>query len=367
MPFRVFMLPRLMTCRIQIALAVLLLSGGSGGVAISQEGRSPASAGLDVETLAEFNRLDRNGDGGLNRVEFEFTEIGQRFRFRDNQAKLDRIFLKIDRDDDGKIGLFELAQSQHNRNVRIMDRETSGKFAEFDGDDDGFISRLEFAASPSAKKAIESGKDESYVAQIFAGLDLNESGVIGPFEYSLLKDGAEVAETRKEGARRFARVDRNDDGVIDREEFLETPLARHSTSSGESPGEFDEIFGAIDVNGNGEISAQEFSRARENRDKAGIPEVIINDYEDLDRNEDGLISLREFGRAEIAKRAPNRTAMAAMFARADLNRDQGIGLREFFELRKRIRARAMDRLPGKGGGGGGKVVPRVRGGGGGGR
>ena len=40
--------------------------------------------------------------------------------------------------------------------------------------------------------------------------------------------------------------------------------------------------------------------------------VALKDYEDLDRNEDGLISLREFGRAEIAKRAPNRTAMAAM-------------------------------------------------------
>lgn len=347
-----------------MALAVLLFFEESGGVVFAQEGRGPASAGLDVETLAEFNRLDRNGDGGLNRVEFEFTEIGQRFRFRDNQAKLDRIFRKIDRDEDGKIGLFELAQSQHNRNVRIMDRETSGKFAEFDGDDDGFISRLEFAESPSAKKAMASGRDADYVAQIFAGLDLNESGIIGPFEYSLLKEGTEVSETVKEGARRFARVDVNDDGVIDREEFLENPLARHSTSSEESPGEIDEIFGAIDVNGNGEISAQEFSRARENRDKAGIPEVIINDYEDLDRNKDGLISLREFGRAEIAKRAPNRTAMAAMFARADVNRDQGLGLREFFELRKRVRARAMDRLPGKGGGGG-KVVPRVRGGGGG--
>ena len=97
--------------------------------AFAQEEEPGDRAGLDVETIQEFSGLDRNGDGGLEALEFAFSEIAQRAREVGNREKVDRVFALIDVDGDEQASLIEFARSQQNRNVRILDRESARSFA----------------------------------------------------------------------------------------------------------------------------------------------------------------------------------------------------------------------------------------------
>ena len=88
------------------------------GVLAAQE---PAgNAGLDVATVQEFDRLDRNRDGGLDQLEFAFSEVAQRVRESGKQKVLVQVFEQMDQNADGAIALLELVRSQHNRNARLM-------------------------------------------------------------------------------------------------------------------------------------------------------------------------------------------------------------------------------------------------------
>lgn len=294
------------------------------------DAQEPASnAGLDVATVQEFDRLDRNRDGSLDQLEFAFSEIAVRVREAGQQEALARILERIDRDADGGIGLLELVRSQHNRNVRLMDRPSSRGYIKSDSDQDGLISLGEYMERPSAKQ------------ELFRKIDLNDSKNVGPFEWM---QGIRDTFMDQQHALVFSKLDRNDDGAISFEEF----------EMGEPPQAIAGEFKAVDLNGNREIAPAEFAKAMSLPEgQVGVPPRVLDDFEEIDRNRDHAISLREFiryGPGSERGRGPGRHREAMLeevFARLDANGDREISIAEFA---------SRPPIPGPGGGPPGRGV-----------
>ena len=276
------------------------------------ENESGSNAGLDVATIQEFDSLDRNRDGGLNQLEFLFTEVAQRANDHGGRDAAENAFRQIDSNEDEQIELLELAQSQQNRNTRLIDRSSNRKFAGFDANQDGLIALNEYLQRPGAK------------AEAFDKIDLNDSGTIGPVEWmQALRGGPKSTGSKTEPS--FAQLDANDNGAIDRAEF----------TVGRPPKKIANSFEAVDLNGNQEIGPREFAKALFSpANLAKIPAQVVEEFEELDRNRDQAISRREFERFEALRR-PSDEKVDHIFAFIDSNGDQEIGLQEFFQHRER--------------------------------
>ena len=282
----------------------------------------PDSAVLDVETIQEFGSLDRNRNSGLDRLEFAFSEVAQRAREFGGRDQVDEVFALMDGDQNGEIELLELTASQLNRNVRILDRNSARSYGELDRDRDGLIAMQEYLDSPKAKQALENGKDPDFVASLFQRIDLNQSGVIGPFEW-IQALGVEKQLMDPDSAAIFALLDKNDDGsigasehaAIDPAEFMHEAISRFET---------------IDLNGNREVGPQEFARAITTVAGPNVHPETMARFKEMDRNRDGAISRREFSRGKLVEMfARNREMEEEMFARIDTDGSDEIDLEEF--------------------------------------
>ncbi|MEM1295016.1 MAG: EF-hand domain-containing protein [Verrucomicrobiota bacterium] len=298
--------------------AFWLLLGLACGWAQSDES---CSAGLDVETIQEFGSLDRNRNSGLDRLEFAFAEVSQRAREHGGRDQVDRVFERMDKDESGEIELLELAASQLNRNVRILDRHSARGYEEMDHDGDGLVAVQEYLDSPKAKQALDSGQEPGFVASLFKRIDLNSSTVVGPFEW-IQALGPEKQLMDADSAAVFAAIDRNDDGSID--------VAEHKAID---PGELMvdvSVFTTIDLNGNREVGPREFARATTMVAGPDVNPEMMDRFKDLDRNRDGALSRREYSKSRMVEKfARSREMEDAMFSKADHNRDDEIDLQEF--------------------------------------
>lgn len=229
------------------------------------------SAGLDVPTLEEFNRLDRDRDGGLEDREFAFGEIATRYYDAGKRRELGSVFEGMDLDGNEKIELLELAQSQQNRNSRILSREASRSFIRADLDNDGLI---------------ESGEHEERGQadpEVFVSIDLNQSGRIGPLEWLLAVKERDRFSLDPGQVSDFVALDQNDDGAISKSEF----------ESGDPPEWLRGDFERIDLNGNREVGPGEFAKASARPEPRGD---LVDRFNEIDRNRDRVISHREFSR-----------------------------------------------------------------------
>lgn len=304
-----------MFSRIAACLAVYLLVLLPGPV-VSQErradfesaGSAEKGAGLDIETIQEFDQLDRDANQSLDQMEFLFSEIAQRFRGRNDRKLIDRVFANIDRDKSDSIELLEFAQSQHNRNVRILDRESSANFRESDLDQDGFISLEEYRKRPGANDSI------------FEKIDLNGNGIVGPLEWMIALE-KRAPEKEKEAKLVFAKLDADDNGALSPTEWEAEGI----------PEKIADAFSDVDLNGNREVGIHEFSKALAMpADELAAPLEVLRVFRDMDTNHDGVINLREFSRkAPPTRRGGDGDMIERIFDRIDRNNNREIDLKEF--------------------------------------
>lgn len=298
-------------------------------------------SGLDVETLQEFSGLDRDRDGGLDRLEFAFSEVAQRAREIGDRDRVDRVFALIDADGDEKTSLIEFARSQPNRNARIFDRESARGFGKLDADDSGILTLTEYLESPVAKNAIANGKSDDDVNNAFARLDLNETKAIGPIEWLQAIPGKQLLD--EETVMVFTAIDTDDNGAISSEEKTEiSPDAPELL-------QFVAAFERIDLNGNGELGVREFAKAQQADPAAARPVDPL--FADLDRNEDGALSRREFAfHHPKGDRPPPRGVLDDIFEILDKDEDRELSPEEF-ESRRGVgilKGKKGGKGPGKG-------------------
>ena len=285
-------------------------------IASGQESSS-ISSGLDVVTVQEFDRLDRDRNSSLDEREFAFTEIAERFFQAGKRTDLQSVYRTIDSDGNKTIELLELVNSRQNRNARLLDRVNGRNFIRSDTDQDGLIAKAEYLEQPNADEAI------------FRRIDLNGSAKVGPFEWL---HGVRQSPINEEFSILFAKLDTDDDGSVSAAEF----------AKGNLPDFLADAFEGIDLNGNREIGPSEFAKAVSlPPGRLGIPDHLVESFEKIDRNRDQTISFREFSRYSPAAResgrkgrGPGDRKIEHLFEAMDLDKNRSIDLSEYVRMRR---------------------------------
>lgn len=202
---------------------------------------SAISGGFDASRMADmrqklFERMDANGDGGIDLDEFKAGAPRGGQGEGPNPAEM---FAKIDADGDGSI-----SQDEH----------------------DSFLSGM---MSSSTQAALLDAQERA--AEMFAQFDANGDGGIDLDEFKAAAPKDRAADDAK-ASEMFAKIDANGDGVIDEAEheaFLNEmgpppPPPEGMTGQGEGEDEDEalaSLFNTLDTNGDGMISAEELAAA----------------------------------------------------------------------------------------------------------
>jgi Ca2+-binding EF-hand superfamily protein len=269
----------------------------------------PAGAQQD-ERRAEFRSRDRNHDGALTVQEYGGHPGNFRALDRDQDGTLSEEEF-VFRDGSGTVGQppvspgddFSRADRNHDRvltrqewlgndltwnrldvdgNDRISREEwdnpldpdsLEGRFASRDRNKDGWLARGEWV-------------DEAYA---FERMDRNRDGRVAMDEYR----NPPALDPREQ---RFQQLDANHDGVISRSEWRGQPVSFHE----------------VDGNADGAVTLREYMAVREHGG-----DQREGRFDELDRNDDGVLDRREWPRTE------------SPFDGVDRNRDGAITLQEF--------------------------------------
>jgi Ca2+-binding EF-hand superfamily protein len=189
--------------------------GGFGGFH-GRFGRSLTKDDYDARARERFARLDKNGDGVLDAAEIEAEmtsrrEGWRRLRGSDGPQPANRLIHLFDDNKDGKV-----SKEEHAAGIRRL-------FAELDLDNDGRITDADLPPVMRGRNVIARLGESTDAAP---GMGRRMGGGRGLPMLALLrgadqnKDGAvTLEEALAVGAQRFASLDRNSDGAIDRADF----------------------------------------------------------------------------------------------------------------------------------------------------
>lgn len=169
--------------------------------------------------FAEFlKRADTNGDGKVSRTEFMALDRLSKL----SVAQRNEMFARLDKNGNGFVEAAEM---------KFAGRPPTGigagpRLGELDKDRDGSVNYEEFLESEFVQKLPEERR-----RGFFARLDRNDDGVLSPADRigggrdrgAGGPGGRPSGEFRPDARARFEELDSNDDGTIDFEEFAELP------------------------------------------------------------------------------------------------------------------------------------------------
>jgi Ca2+-binding EF-hand superfamily protein len=178
-----------------------------------EPGEIPASRRELADRVGK--KADKNSDGAVDRDEFIAALAELRAR---NTPRPEQLFKTLDADKDGKLTAVEVPPARRQLFERIA--------SEADKDGDRALSEGEFVAGfSSARTAAREGSqgggpiDAKQISARLKRLDANSDGKLSREEFN------------RPGARRFAQLDTNHDGVVDAGE-IEAHLASLKKSDG---------------------------------------------------------------------------------------------------------------------------------------
>ncbi len=288
---------------------------------------------------ASFARLDRNHDGVVTRDEFAnpLPVDSAEARFGDLDRNGNGV---IDRNEwRGQALPFDIVDRNRDRRITIDEyvNQPTGygsgagtlewRFAQLDRNHDGVINRGEWRGETLSFDAVDRNGDnritlDEYVNQRaggygygngtgttdlesrFARMDRNRDGVLTPSEW---RDSTA-----------FRTVDRNNDGVVTLREYLNAPVV-YEQPPGYNPSYGNDQYGTsrstqfrdLDRNGNGTIERREWP-------------YDLTEFDRMDRNGDGRLTPYEYDRAQVTTRGTYEE-----FRRLDVNGDGVISRREW--------------------------------------
>merc|ERR1719277_1962774 len=302
--------------------------------------------GNETKVVAEFKRVDANGDGAITR-----DELKSGLRLSDQEVEV--VFALGDVDQDNEISLSEFvrlmcpaADSGLNkfRNCFRNIQEVIAAFKRFDENCDGALSPQELV---SGARSVGLSLSSSEVKAIFVLADVNGDGEVNYTEficalYPAASDGISKLRNALKDIncvrQAFKRFDADGDGEISIQE-----LKSGAASLGKfSDGELAAVFAMGDIDNDGKISFPEFAKmiipsAGEKvsvlKKKLGSANDVAVAFKKFDVNGDGQISLQELA-AGLKSTGLNFSQQETdvIFAVADLDGDGEISLAEFEHL-----------------------------------
>jgi Ca2+-binding EF-hand superfamily protein len=276
------------------------------GVVTRDEFANPLPLG---SAEARFGDLDLNGDGIIDRNEWrgETLSFDVVDRNRDNRVTVDEYVNQPTGYGYGQGTLqSRFAQLDRNHNGVVNRGEWRGETLSFDAvdrDGDNRITLDEYVNQTADGYGNNYGTGTNDMQARFARMDRNRDGVVSRSEW---RDSTS-----------FRTVDRNNDGVVTLREYLNAPVV-YEQPSGYNPSYGNDqyatsrsAFRDLDRNGNGFIERREWP-------------YDLTQFDAMDRNGDGRLAPYEYDRTQATTRGTDQE-----FRRLDLNGDGVITRREW--------------------------------------
>lgn len=203
-----------------------------------------------------IQRGDKDGDGMLSFEEFSSMERVSQLP-ADKQQKL---FSRLDKNDDGNIKAGELASGVHD----AAKRRPQLALQQMDADKDGAVSFDEFARSPFVQKLPEDRRKA-----FFNRMDANNDGKLSPEDHRHRfanndrrkpNGNGENANRQFDPKRLMERYDANKDEALSFEEFKKLPWIENRGEDAQ-----EDQFERIDKNGDLKLTVDEFKGGPPNR------------------------------------------------------------------------------------------------------
>ena len=241
-----------------------------------------------VKRVAEFARLDSNGDGRL--LLGEYSSPARTKKDRDWKARRHN---ELDADGDRLL----------SRREFLGDKEFA-IFWELDENGDEVVTLSEFKSSKGFARLA------AVAEPAFRVFDLDGNGALEVNEYELRTDGARLTELDRDGDallafeefadvysgpyyahKAFASADKDSDNLLSAVEFGERPEEESLRSPAGAVPRVEWAFGFLDANKDSKVAREEFlSDAR----KAAVGMELGRLFDSADRDHDELLTLSEF-------------------------------------------------------------------------
>merc|ERR1719309_1777953 len=266
----------------------------------------------EADVRAAFASWDTNKDGQISFSELKSAvqRSGQKLTDEDINA----IFVVGDKDQNGEIDLDEFLQMMMPstsdvvskfRSIRKTVQDVQNAFRQFDRNGDGAIDKAELT---SALKSTGGNFTQQEIDTIFSAADSDGNGEIDYEEFIALMcpSASDIVEKFRAKYKNvsdvkaaFKRFDRNGDGALEKAELT---AALKSSGESYSDVEVNAIFSLGDVDGDGEITLEEFIALMSPSASSVVKRISksfknLNDvkaaFKKIDKDGDGLLSKQE--------------------------------------------------------------------------